>query len=115
MTIDIKNIFSGIKKQSPGEIFETIIKTNQFKIERIISRRHATREGYWYDQDKDEWVIVLKGSAGLLFEGNNDVVVMRPGDYINIPAHKKHRVEWTDPEGETIWLAVHYQNDTSQA
>ncbi len=114
MTVDVKNIFSGIKKQSPEEIFETIIKTNQFKIERIISSGQSTGKGNWYNQDRSEWVIVLKGSAGLIFEGNRKVVIMKPGDYINIPAHKKHRVEWTDPEGETIWLAVHYQNDTSQ-
>ncbi len=108
MTLDIKNIFSGIKNRSPEEIFETIIKTNQFKIERIISSGQSTDKGNWYDQDKSEWVIVLKGSAGLLFEGNNEVVIMGPRDYINISAHKKHRVEWTDPEGETIWLAIHY-------
>ena len=113
MTVAIKNIFSGIKNKSPDEIIETIIKTNQFKIERIISRGHATGKGYWYDQANDEWAIVLKGSAGLIFEGNNEEIILKSGDYVNIPAHKKHRVEWTDPEGETIWLAVHYQNDAS--
>lgn len=106
--MDVKNIFSGIQEQTPEEIFETIIKTHQFKIERIISSGQSTDKGKWYDQDVDEWVILLKGSAGLLIEGNNEVLSMKPGDYINIPAHKKHRVEWADPEGETIWLAVHY-------
>ncbi len=114
MTVDIKNIFSFFYDPSPEEIFETIINTNQFKIERIISNGQSTDKGNWYNQDRSEWVIVLKGSAGLIFEDNRKVVIMKPGDYINIPAHKKHRVEWTDPEGETIWLAVHYQNDTSQ-
>jgi len=113
MTVDIKNIFSGIKNQSPEEIIETIIKANQFKIERITSSGQSTEKGKWYDQDVDEWVILLKGSAGLIFEGNNEVVAMKPGDYINVPAHHKHRVEWTNPEEETIWLAVHYQNYTS--
>ncbi len=94
MTLDIKNIFSGINDQSPEEIFETIIKTNQFKIERIISGGQSTAKGKWYDHDVDEWVILLKGSAGLLFESNKEVI-MKPGDYINIPAHQKHRVEWT--------------------
>ena len=106
--MDIRNIFSGIQKQLPDEILETIIQTHQFKIERIISRGHATAEGEWYDQDKNEWVLVLKGNAGLLFEGDNETVIMKTGDYINIPAHQKHRVEWTDPEEETIWLAIHY-------
>lgn len=106
--MNIKNIFADIQKHVPEEVFETIIRTQQFKIERIISRSHATKEGEWYDQDNNEWVIVLKGSAGLLFEGKNEVLIMKPGDYINIPSHRKHRVEWTDPKEETIWLAIHY-------
>jgi cupin 2 domain-containing protein len=97
-----------MQKQASEEILETIIQTHKFKIERIISRGQATTEGEWYDQDKNEWVLVLKGNAGLLFESNNETVVMKTGDYINIPAHQKHRVEWTDPEEETIWLAIHY-------
>jgi cupin 2 domain-containing protein len=97
-----------MQKQASEEILETIIQTHKFKIERIISRGQATTEGEWYDQDKNEWVLVLKGNAGLLFESNNETVVMKTGDYINIPAHQKHRVEWTEPEEETIWLAIHY-------
>ncbi len=112
--MDVKNIFSGIKNQSPEEIFETIIKTNQFKIERIISSGQSTDKEKWYNQDIDEWVILLKGSAGLLFESNNEEIIMKPGDYINIPAYQKHRVEWTDANEETIWMAVHYQNESSQ-
>ncbi len=106
--MDIKNIFSDIPNQTQHEIFETIIKSDQFKIERIISRGQATTEGEWYDQGKNEWVLVLKGNAGLLFEGNKEIINIKTGDYIDIPAHKKHRVEWTDPKEETIWLAVHY-------
>ncbi len=114
MAVDIKNIFSDLQKQAPGEILETILQTHQFKIERIISRGRATTEGEWYDQDKNEWVILLKGRAGLLFKSNNEEIVLKPGDYINIPAHQKHRVEWTDANEETIWLAVHYRNETCE-
>ncbi|MBC8554486.1 MAG: cupin domain-containing protein [Candidatus Brocadiales bacterium] len=106
--MDIRNIFSDIQKQAPDEVLETILQTDKFKIERIISRGHATAEGEWYDQDKNEWVLVLKGNASLLFEGNDKTIIMKTGDYINIPAHQKHRVEWTEPEEETIWLAIHY-------
>ncbi len=112
--MDIKNIFSSINNQSPKEIFETIIKTNQLKIERIISSGQSTDKGKWYDQDVDEWVILLKGSAGLLFESNNKEIIMKPGDYVNIPAHRKHRVEWTVADEETIWLAVRYRNETCE-
>ncbi len=106
--MEVKNIFSDIPVETPNEILETIIESHQFKIERIISRGQATTDGDWYDQEKNEWVLVLKGNAGLLFEGSEEIVIMKTGDYINIPAHKKHRVEWTDPEEETVWLAVHY-------
>ncbi len=102
------NIFSGIQKEAHDEVLETILQTQQFKIERIISHGQATTEGEWYDQINNEWVLVLKGNAGLLFEGDDETIAMKTGDYINIPAHKKHRVEWTDPEEETIWLAIHY-------
>ena len=106
--MDIRNIFSDIQKQAPDEVLETILQTDKFKIERIISRGHATAEGEWYDQDKNEWVLVLKGNASLLFEGNDKTIIMKTGDYINIPAHRKHRVEWTEPEEETNWLAIYY-------
>ena len=106
--MDIRNIFSDIQKLAPDEVLETILQTQQFKIERIISHGHDTAEGEWYDQDKNEWVLVLKGNAGLLFEGDDETVTMKTGDFINIPAHRKHRVEWTDPEEKTIWLAIHY-------
>ncbi len=106
--MNIKNVFSDIPKQIPNEIFETIIISNQFRMERIISCGQATTEGEWYDQDQNEWVLILKGNAGLLFEGNKELITMKTGDYINIPAHKKHRVEWTDPKEETIWLTVYY-------
>lgn len=104
----LNNIFSQIPKDIPDEVFEEIINTNDCKIERIISKGHSTPNNYWYEQEKNEWVIVLKGYAHLLFEENDELIIMKKGDYINIPAHKKHRVEWTDPNKETIWLAVHY-------
>jgi cupin 2 domain-containing protein len=52
--------------------------------------------------------VVLAGSAGLRFEGEADVKVLSEGDYILIPARVKHRVEWTDKDHATIWLAVHF-------
>lgn len=78
-------------------------------MERIISRGHASGQDFWYDQEDNEWVILLQGSASLSFEGEKEPVVLHPGDYIQIPPHYKHRVEWTDPACETVWLAVHYK------
>ncbi len=106
---DIRNIYSSIPASIPKELFEDILITDRFKIERIVSKGHASPEGFWYDQDENEWVLLLKGRAGLLFEGGDGVVELGPGDYINIPAHLKHRVEWTDPDIETVWLAIMWE------
>ena len=78
------------------------------RIERIVSQGHASPEGFWYDQDQHEWVLVLKGAARLRLQDEEQPVKMMPGDFINIPAHKKHRVEWTTSDEPTIWLAVHF-------
>ena len=103
------NIFSGIPDRVTEEIFETLLKADHFALERIISFGQATPPGQWYDQPKDEWVILLKGSAGLLFEGQEETMVLHPGDYVHILAHQRHRVEWTDGKQETVWLALHYE------
>jgi cupin 2 domain-containing protein len=108
MTCPVKNIFKDIPTDLPDELVETIAETNGIRIERIVSRGHSSPEGYWYDQEDNEYVILLKGKAGLKFEKMDGITVMQPGDYMNIPAHLKHRVEWTDPDGDTVWLAIHY-------
>lgn len=105
--MEAKNIFANIPVEIPEEIFENIISTPGVTIERIISKGHASPQEFWYDQEKNEWVILLKGKARLKFFDEKSVE-LKPGDSINLPAHCKHRVEWTDPNEETIWLAVHY-------
>ena len=104
----IKNIYKDLP-ESNKEIFEDLIDNRKFKLERIISRGQSSPEGDgWYNQDNDEWVLVLSGSAGLRFENEKNIIVLREGDFINIPAHLKHRVEWTDKNQETVWLALYY-------
>jgi cupin 2 domain-containing protein len=93
-----------------GEVFETLIEEATFKLERIISKGHATPPGDWYDQDWEEWVILLRGRAGLQFDGETEVRILGPGDYISIPRHCRHRVAWTSPEEETFWLALHFRS-----
>jgi len=104
----MNNLFSNIPDDLPGELLETLLDAEAIRFERIVSHGHASPEGFWYDQQQQEWVIVLKGAARLQFEGDDDVLEMKPGDYVNIPAHKRHRVEWTIPDAPTVWLAVHY-------
>ena len=101
------NIFNNLPKELKDEIFENIISKDSLKIERIISKGHTSPKSGWYEQESDEWVLVLQGEAVLSFEDKDDVK-LSAGDYINIPAHTKHKVSWTQPDSETIWLAVHY-------
>ncbi len=110
--ISKKNIFSDIPAELHNELLEEILSGSSFRMERIVSRGQASPEGFWYDQDENEWVILLQGSAGLRFAGKEELVVLCPGDYIQIPQHNKHRVEWTASNQETIWLAVYYKSMT---
>lgn len=101
------NIFDDIPLSLPEELFQTILAGSSFKMERIVSDGHVTPEEGWYDQDWHEWVMLVRGSAELLFEEDRSVILM-PGDHLVIPAHTKHRVLRTDSAQKTIWLVVHY-------
>jgi len=101
------NLFQNIPNNLPEEFFETIAQSDNIKIEKIISDGHTSPPGFWYDQDLNEFVIVLKGNAILEFE-DGTTHKMNEGDYQIIPAHKKHRVSYTDNSTKTIWLAVHF-------
>jgi len=103
------NLFDGIPAEIPAEILEVLLEAKNFRLERIVSRGQATPPGEWYDQDSHEWVVLLAGGAGLRFEGESDPKELHPGDFLLIPAHCRHRVEWTDPAQPTVWLALHYQ------
>lgn len=91
-----------------NEIIETILKHENVRIEKITSRGQSSPKDFWYDQFENEWVLLVKGHAKLQFEAPNRTVELRAGDCLNIPAHQKHRVEWTDPNLETVWIAVFY-------
>ena len=107
---EINNLYENIPDSLPEELIDILASTGDggITIERIVSRAHSTPPGYWYDQKRNEFVVLVKGSTGLRFEDDQDTIVMQPGDWINIPAHKRHRVAWTDPNQDTIWLAVYY-------
>lgn len=102
------SIFADIPSELPDEFFDDIVKAPNVRIERIVSKGHITPSGDWYDQDENEWVMVVKGQAKLLFETDMNEVNLQEGEHINIPAHQRHRVTWTDPSQETVWLAVFY-------
>ena len=108
MVAPIQNIFAETPDRLDDERVDELAATGDVRIERIVSTGQASPPGFWYDQDRDEWVLVLSGAAGLLFECEAEPRVLGPGDFVNIPAHAQHRVEWTDPARPTVWLAVHY-------
>jgi cupin 2 domain-containing protein len=105
---DLTNLFAEIPARFPEELLQTLLRAPGLRIERIVSLGHASPEGFWYDQDAPEWVLVLAGGARLRFEGE-EPIELRSGSFVNIPAHARHRVDWTDPNEPTIWLAIHYQ------
>ncbi len=102
------NIFEQIPEDLPEELIEVIAEGRNVRIERIVSKGHASPEGFWYNQEGDEFVILLKGAAKLRFEGEEELTELKAGDWLTIPAHRRHRVEWTSESEETVWLAVHY-------
>ncbi|MCG2838443.1 cupin domain-containing protein [Photobacterium sp. WH77] len=104
--LSIQDVFSDIPDNLPEELFQTLINTSDVRIERIISRGHQTPPDEWYDQNEDEWVMVIQGAAELAFDDGRLPVRLREGQSIYLPAHCRHRVSWTAPGANTIWLAV---------
>ncbi|MEX2213077.1 MAG: cupin domain-containing protein [Phycisphaeraceae bacterium] len=101
------NLLADIPHDLPEERIEVLHAGEGLRIERILSRGHASPPGFWYDQPVDEWVLVVQGAGRIRFENDDRVVEMRTGDGLFIRAHERHRVEWTDPAQTTVWLAVH--------
>ncbi len=106
-----ENLFI-IPKQLPtielGELMETLYQNNSLKVERIVSAGHITPEGYWYEQELPEWVILLQGNADILFDSaEGPLLHLAAGDYLLIEAMRRHRVIKTSENPPCIWLAVH--------
>lgn len=95
--------------QGPDERFDQLLAAGSVRVERIVSTGQASPPGFWYDQDEDEWVVLLAGAAELHFEDEPAPRRLQAGDWIDIPAHRLHRVAWTDPDRPTVWLAIHYR------
>ena len=107
--MNAENLLDNLPADLPEELFTAILQANNLRIERIVSQGHASQPGFWYDQEENELVIVLEGSAAVQFEGDAEPVELRRGSFLNIPAHARHRVAWTDPNEKTVWLAIHYR------
>ena len=108
MNNNVKNIFTGVPGKLDEEFFEDILNTDDFRVERIVSQAHASPKDFFYDQDENEFVLLLRGSAQISFESGSPII-MKPGDHIVISAHQKHRVDWTDSNEQTFWLTIFYK------
>ncbi|MBG0810769.1 cupin domain-containing protein [Methylosinus sp. H3A] len=104
-----ENIFVDLPEKAEQEQFLPLLAAPGVRVERIVSFGQASPPGFWFDQDESEWVLLLSGSAGLRFADREDVLTLAPGDYLEIAAHRRHRVEWTDAALPTVWLAVHFR------
>ena len=113
---------SGTKRQVSGNLFavpvnvaaedeqfDKLLSGSAFRVDRIVSMGQASPPGFWYDQDDNEWVALLSGSAEIQFEDEPQPRRMAPGDWVDIKAHRRHRVNRTDPTQPTVWLAIHYR------
>ena len=108
------NLFDSLPSHLAAELSEVLAQSQHVRIERLVSTGHSSPEGFWYDQDEHEWVVVLQGEAKLLIEGSDDPILLRPGDFIDLPAHQKHRVQWTTPDEPTVWLAIFFRDWNEQ-
>jgi len=109
MTGEGGNLFASLPRGLADEQTIELVAGENLRIERIVSTGQASPPGFWYDQDWAEWVLVVAGSAGVLFEGEAEPRVLRAGDFFHIAAHRRHHIAWTDREQPTVWLAVHYR------
>ena len=102
------NLFADLPTQLPEELVMTLLDASSVRIERIVSHGEASPDGFWYDQDEAEFVLVLAGAARLGF-ADGAMLPLGPGEWADIAPHRRHRVEWTDPDTPTVWLAVFYR------
>jgi cupin 2 domain-containing protein len=100
------NLFTPAPSAEDEELVEELARSTGCRVERIVSHGQQSSEGFWYDQDEDEWVALLSGSALLEFEGEAEPRRLRPGDWLLIPAHRRHRVVATADGEPSVWLAV---------
>ena len=107
MNPDHGNLFDDLPADLADEAFDVLFQAGTLTVERIVSRGHSSPTEGWYDQPRDEWVMVMSGAATVVF-ADGRTFQLAAGDYLAIAAHAKHRVTWTDPGVNTVWLALHF-------
>ena len=102
----LRNLLTSLPFARDAEMSETLVTAHGIRLQRIISFGQVSPEGFWYDQKEAEWVMLLTGSARLVIAGEAEERILGPGDAVYLPAHCRHRVEWTDRDHPTVWLAL---------
>jgi cupin 2 domain-containing protein len=103
----MNNLFGKLPAPGADESVDVLAASRHTRVERIVSHGHASPADGWYDQACDEFVVLLAGAAQIEYD-DGSAVRLAPGDWLNIPAHRRHRVAWTDPACDSVWLAVHH-------
>ena len=106
----MKNLFDDVPTRVAEELVTVLADHASVRIERIVSTGQSSPEGFWYDQDEHEWVVVLKGNASIQYDDESSPIEFGPGDHVTIPAHRKHRIIRTSSDEPTVWLAVFYRD-----
>ncbi len=111
---DVANLLEQVDSaENSKELIEVLACGENIRVERIVSLGHCSETGFWYDEPQAEWVTVLSGEARIRFLSEDKVIHMRQGDHITIAPHEKHRVEWTTPNDQTVWLAIYFSPTSS--
>lgn len=109
------NLFEHLPAVGSDEAFTSLLARPGLHLSRIVSHGHASPAGFWYDQPHGEWVLLLSGAARVRFEDEAQDRALKPGDHVDIAAHRRHRVQWTSPDEPTVWLALHYGHEPDGA
>ncbi|WP_175853027.1 cupin domain-containing protein [Burkholderia anthina] len=109
MPLQTGNLFSIEAARGDDERVDLLVVGARLNVERIVSMGHASPDGFWYDDPRAEWVALLSGAAALEFEDGPARHDMRPGDYVLIEPHCRHRVAWTHPDVPSVWLAIYHE------
>jgi cupin 2 domain-containing protein len=102
------NLLSPLPEARAAEVVDRLLARPGVMIERIVSHGQASPAGFWYDEPRGEFVVLLAGAARLRFADEAVPLALAPGDSVDIAPHRRHRVEWTEPAAPTVWLAVYY-------
>lgn len=102
--MELKNIFAGVAEVGEEESFNTLVKSPNCRVERIVASGHDSPKGMWYDQENDEFILLLQGEATMEFE--DGMVEMKAGDYLHIPKNCKHRLDKSSVSPACVFLCV---------